>query len=210
MKTIIIDGVEYNLTPKAAFHEGDWVIDKQGIVHQVANVVENATNHTYGYDIVCGGYFNDNAEGVRLWNISDAKDGDVLYDGNAACILRKTMEDEDDDIWIDAYCGINIDNEFKVNDEDECWCLACDCVPATKEQHDLLFRKMKEAGYEWDAEKKELKKIRQKPTWSEEDEKRIKNIISVLDVQVCWNGATGKKENPYQKEIEWLNKLKEL
>lgn len=31
--------------------------------------------------------------------------------------------------------------------------------PATKEQHDLLFQKMKEAGYEWDAEKKELKKI---------------------------------------------------
>lgn len=31
--------------------------------------------------------------------------------------------------------------------------------PATKEQRDLLFKKMKEAGYEWDAEKKELHKI---------------------------------------------------
>ena len=31
--------------------------------------------------------------------------------------------------------------------------------PATKEQRDLLFRKMKEAGYEWDADKKELRKI---------------------------------------------------
>lgn len=30
---------------------------------------------------------------------------------------------------------------------------------ATKEQRDLLFQKMKEAGYEWDAEKKELKKL---------------------------------------------------
>ena len=30
-------------------------------------------------------------------------------------------------------------------------------TPATKEQRDLLFQKMKEAGYEWDAEKKELK-----------------------------------------------------
>lgn len=30
--------------------------------------------------------------------------------------------------------------------------------PATKEQRDLLFQKMEEAGYEWDAEKKELKK----------------------------------------------------
>ena len=30
--------------------------------------------------------------------------------------------------------------------------------PATKEQRDLLFQKIKEAGYEWDSEKKELKK----------------------------------------------------
>lgn len=28
--------------------------------------------------------------------------------------------------------------------------------PATKEQRDLLFQKMKEVGYEWDSEKKEL------------------------------------------------------
>jgi hypothetical protein len=33
--------------------------------------------------------------------------------------------------------------------------------PATKEQRDILFQKMKEAGYEWDSEKRELKKIEQ-------------------------------------------------
>ena len=32
-------------------------------------------------------------------------------------------------------------------------------APATKGQRDLLFKKMKEEGYQWDAEKKELKKI---------------------------------------------------
>ena len=31
--------------------------------------------------------------------------------------------------------------------------------PATKEQRDFLFQKMHEAGYEWDADKKELKSI---------------------------------------------------
>lgn len=40
-----------------------------------------------------------------------------------------------------------------------------------------------------------------------EDEKRVKNIISVLDAQVCWDGATMKKMNPYQKEIDWLKSL---
>ena len=54
-----------------------------------------------------------------------------------------------------------------------------------------------------------IKLKEQKPAWSEEDEERIKNILSVLDVQVCWNGATGKKENPYQKEIDWVKSLKD-
>lgn len=43
--------------------------------------------------------------------------------------------------------------------------------------------------------------------WDEEDEKRVKNILSVLDVQVCWDGATLKKMNPYQKEIDWVKSL---
>ena len=41
------------------------------------------------------------------------------------------------------------------------------------------------------------------------DEQRIKNILLVLDVQVCYDGATGKKMNPYQKEIDWLKSLKQ-
>lgn len=50
----------------------------------------------------------------------------------------------------------------------------------------------------------------QKPTeWSEEDEERIKNTLSVLDAQVCWDGATMKKRKPYQKEIDWLKSLKD-
>ena len=36
--------------------------------------------------------------------------------------------------------------------------------PATKEQRELLFKKMKEAGYEWDSDKKELRKIDAFPT----------------------------------------------
>ena len=34
-----------------------------------------------------------------------------------------------------------------------------DYCPATKEQRDTLFAEMKEVGYEWDAEKKQLRKI---------------------------------------------------
>ena len=44
--------------------------------------------------------------------------------------------------------------------------------------------------------------------WSEDDKERIKNILRVLDVQVCRDGATGKKGNHYQKEIDWLKYLR--
>ena len=148
---------------KPKFHEGEWVIDKQGVVHQIAKVIENITNHTYGYDIVGGGYFNDNTEGVRLWTIQDAKDGDVLVcesgERTLECLfIFKLIADRE----VHEYCSYRtIDKHFSLKDS---FLGYVDNVyhPATQEQRDLLFQKMKEAGYEWDAEKKELRKIEQK------------------------------------------------
>ena len=67
------------------------------------------------------------------------------------------------------------ENNYNPEDKSGCMFVYCSCnnfyeigginptyyKPATKEQRELLFQKMKEAGYEWDAEKKELKKIGQ-------------------------------------------------
>ena len=62
-----------------------------------------------------------------------------------------------------AYCGVDKFGVFKDNCRKNDWTNSVDNVyPATKEQRDLLFQKMKEAEYEWDADKKELKKIEQK------------------------------------------------
>lgn len=145
------------------FKVGDWVIDKQGIVHQVANAVEIVSNHTYGYDIVGGGYFNDNAEGVRLWNIYDAMDGDILCtyecdEPKIVFILKGTPKKH---YALSYHCYYNIMYPH-FEDDSVKGCLAPnneDVKPATKEQRDLLFQKMKEAGYEFDFDKKELKKI---------------------------------------------------
>lgn len=65
---------------------------------------------------------------------------------------------------------------------------------------------LKEKLYDWLKSIKD--RVQPKQECSEEDEERIKSIISVLDVQVCWDGATGKKGNPYQKEIDWLKSLR--
>ena len=44
--------------------------------------------------------------------------------------------------------------------------------------------------------------------WSKEDEKHMNLILRVLNVQQCWDGATGKKFNRYQDEIDWLKSLR--
>ena len=65
--------------------------------------------------------------------------------------------------------------------------------PATKEQRDLLFQKMREAGYEWNEEKKELRKIEKqvpKPKWSDDDEQYLlvcKNALRKYQVSDKWD-----------------------
>ena len=131
-------------------------------------------------------------EGAHLWTIQDAKDGDVLVGNEDGVILmfRGIGNTEWDDV-IDYHCYYDCHREDLIIQEDvEYWGNIENnkLKPATKEQCDLLFQKMKELGYEWDAEKKELKKQKnksnketikplkaylekQKPVeWSEEDD----------------------------------------
>lgn len=159
------------------FKAGDWVIDKQGIVHQISNVIENVTNHTYVYDIVGGGYFNDNTEGVRLWNINDAKDGDVLItiNGKRPFIYKGCLDPNHPDSPV-AYCGIDTKGYFyrglgKINH----WWTDGEVKPATKEQSDTLMKAMTDAGYTFDFEKKELKKISQRMISAEAKEIILKS-----------------------------------
>ena len=97
--------------------------------------------------------------------------------------------------------------------------------PATKEQCDLLFQKMYEAGYEWDAEKKELKLLitngddffesencEQKPSWSEEDEKNFDRICALIHSAAYKNydvDEDGNECGEYANIKEWFKKLKD-
>lgn len=101
--------------------------------------------------------------------------------------------------------------------------------PATKEQRDLLFQKMKKADYEWDAEKKELRKIdarenltldgdlmeadcplvEQKPAWSEENEDTIKFLISHFCVS-HYNRSFQFTSNKLITHDELLEKIRNL
>lgn len=92
---------------------------------------------------------------LRNWNIQDAKDGDVLVYQNGDTEIIMIFKSERDAFH--AYTHFQVfNNTYEVNNS--CvWCIGGH--PATKEQCAFLFQKMNEAGYEWDAEKKQILRI---------------------------------------------------
>ena len=161
-----------NVEPK--FHIGDCVVDNCGYVWKIEGIL----NQFYILEDIEGCESRPTIEWVNknfhLWTINDAKDGDVL-----------AYVTDEEDLWImiyqslyEPYVGHVHYHALLVNDNfsDKGTCCICidDLKPATKEQRDTLFAKIKEAGYEWDAEKKELKKIEQKPACS--DDKKLTDV----------------------------------
>ena len=161
-----IDKVEPN------FKVGDWVVYCNDDVDLITGIEEN------GYCVNNSGYIPFICESdIRLWTVQDAKDGDVLAWDDSKCIaLLKNIYDEDS---FNSYgfvggCTGTFESRQSYHDIEG-------AHPATKEQRDLLFQKMHEAGYEWDAEKKELIKIEQKPaSWSKYDEKQARQIERIV------------------------------
>lgn len=142
-----IDKVEPN------FKVGDWVVYCNDDVDLITGIEEN------GYCINNSGYIPFIcASDIRLWTIQDVKDGDVLFTSSTAS--HETFIFKNIDEKGNAKCYFAYDSEDGFREGKYHFIgRVTKCKPATKEQHDILFQKMKEAGYEWDAEKKELIKI---------------------------------------------------
>ena len=194
--------------PKFEIEEGKWYVCTQTYTLRGKIVVIKGQTYKSNQDGAIEGenthLFIDKIDGKALnyfkpWTIQDAKDGDVLCSGQIILLFEKW--ECNDWNFVIAYAGIDISGKLQITDGH--WLISNYAHPATKEQRDLLFQKMKEAGYEWDANKKELKKIEQKPAkWSEEDEKKFSDILAIL------RGG----ENCYYNSpilIDWLKSLKE-
>ena len=142
-----------NLKPK--FNVGDWIVSANGKVNQVISV--DADNVDFdGYTLDDGVYFSGTwCNSYHLWTIKDVKDGDVLATDKGVFIYAKVLYNKPY-----AYCGIDKFGVFKDNCLNNNWTNSVYNIhPATIEQHELLFRKMKEEGYQWDKNKKELIKL---------------------------------------------------
>ena len=142
------------------FKIGDWVVyNRDDYSREILQV----------YDIRDGRYyFTDNVhfswsikecdEKSHLWSIEDARDGDVLVCNNNPFLFSKYEKDEYGLVCC-SYCGISGNGEFIVNSNaKKYWCDIEFVYPATKEQRDTLFAKIREAGYMWNAEKNVLSK----------------------------------------------------
>ena len=213
------------------FHKGDWVIGRatENEPRQIAEITEDGYKSTYG-----GWYGFSFEEDMHLWTIKDAKDGDVLfqnlmggktfiYNGvnpDMAILYSFIISNDGEDVLPyhigKPNTGIgNIEENKNI------------IHPATKEQRDLLFQKMKEAGYEWDDDKKELKKVEnknpllsdffkaeyergkadaKKPAWSEEDEKTWKELIEEVKDQLDSIPAPDCRDKEDEKVLKQLNK----
>jgi signal peptidase I len=137
------------------FHEGDWVVNKLGDSWHIDSFDKK------NYQVSDGkGNYNyfpiSKQDEMHLWTIADAKPGDVLaFKDDSYILLVKEVHNTIYGMRVSCYCHVLIGKfetvEYQIRVDG--------LYPATKEQRDLLFKKMKEAGWEWDAEKKELRKI---------------------------------------------------
>lgn len=153
----------WKLPVVSKFKVGDWVVfnNSHNSIYQITEIKNflYVLTHTHGGSMTLS--FSQE-ELIRPWSIADVKDGDVLASiGKRTCpfIYRKTSYNNQLAYY---YACIDGNGDF---------CEGClkrtlyhfgsvtNVVPATKEQRDLLFAKMRETGYQWNAEKKELKKI---------------------------------------------------
>ena len=135
--------------PKFKIEKGKWYVCTKDLLDNYANKAFCKgdtylstqdgslipSNSNVPFEVVCDStYFRD-------WTINDAKDGDVLAAHECLVLFKKL-----DGLNIKCYCTYHFMNypSFYVDtlqNKDA-------FHPATKEQRDLLFQKMKEAGYD--------------------------------------------------------------
>lgn len=138
------------------FKVGDWCIDNEdGTIFQIVKVLDNTYNYrtNEGKEYSCTHYSLE--LDARLWNMSDAKEGDVLVDslGNV-CIYQEPSTK----LMYHSHCYGNHKYFICMVGSHE----IIGSYPATKEQRDQLKKAMADAGYTFDFDKKELKDIEQK------------------------------------------------
>jgi len=187
------------------FHEGEWI-----------------TNGDYTWEIVevkpldyilqsqDGNIVDDTIsyidEQFHSFTIEDAKPGDVL-------VCKGSVKGSNGIKYKRICLFNNLDKAFftltKTSNSVEKYAVDVNIdypdntVPATKGQKEILFMAMKEVGYEWNAEKKELNKIEYKPAeWHREDEQNLNACLGYIPDEFLRRWLTDIIHVKYDKSVE--------
>lgn len=139
---------------ESKFHEGDWIIHHgTENIYQVVAIIDNQYQLKYGDNYTvqkCA----DVDRCARLWDVAkDAKDGDVLNSpSNRLIWIYKDNEH--------YHACVNMNYVTDNVATDDLLSIPNDVCPATKDEQAILLARMKDAGYEWDAKLKQVKKIK--------------------------------------------------
>ena len=175
------------------FHEGEWIVSDSNNIAYIESVSKTEYNLQYKNGRREKMSINYVDKCWHSWTIQDVKDGDVLAEDSCIFIIKKLIQDNNAKV----YCCLFDDGDFDIN-----FNLGFDdtsTYPAAKEQRDHLFSEMKEKGYEWLEETKELKETGQEPSKPKfhEGEWIISDTVD-KDYRIC--KITGIKDGNYSIE----------
>ena len=174
------------------FKVGDWVVFvKSKSVCQVEKIenCEYTLRHVLGSSL-CLSFYNENL--IREWTLQDAKDGDILATSAGAFIYNGN---DGGGSCPGSYCGINTLGNLQKGTEHH-W-TGKKVYPATKEQHDILYQKIKERKEKFGTKKlkpfdKVLVRDSCTSTWrctlyshTKEDESRWKYVTDNSAYEYC-------------------------
>ena len=131
------------------FKVGDWIVSS---VLGTAHIIGVNDSNEYQLEYIDGKQEFSSIDYVNYeydeWTIKDAKPCDVLVSKHNQPFIYNGIFDEE---HVGAYCGIDkLGNDFLKANFSCAWSSKEGVKPATKEQRDALFTKMKEAGYGFD------------------------------------------------------------
>ena len=132
---------------ESIFKVGDWIINETSKKVTRVNTINHGLYFTEEGTIQIG-----KESGWSIWNVkNNAKQGDVLTAGQVIIIFKSYSDHS-------IFSYLSYQETLGFRDKETCWGIKW-WHPATEEQKDILFQKIKESGYVWEEKDMVLKRI---------------------------------------------------
>ena len=147
-------GIQTTDKVEPKFEVGDWIVLPLVIIAHIESLNSTDYQVTTTDGKICD-FKISKQDNYRLWSITDAKNGDLIYVSTEEKGIQAIFHEyKNDTIFFHCYlCADFVQGGYMPIGSVEL------TYPLQKTHYNRFFEKMHEAGYEWDGKKKELKKI---------------------------------------------------